>query len=261
MISNNHIRCQAGVASRVGIQLDGATNDIDLNHNQLYADSAGEMLVGISYVAAHAVTNVRRIGNRFHANVTTKVGGTEPTTNTIWADVGIDRNLLPAGSYIEVPQIATPATPASGQIRVYGKSDDRVYRLTDGGAEIPLGGSGFRELVLIIDGGGATITTGVKAYIPIIGFTGTITAWRILADASGSIVVDVWKDTYANFPPVVADTIAGTEKPTLSSAQKNEDTALSTWTTALADGEVLGFNVDSATTVQRVTLILKIQET
>lgn len=119
----------------------------------------------------------------------------------------------------------------------------------------------YRELVFIIDGGGSAITTGVKGDVRIQGFSGTIVAWTILGDQSGSIVVDVWKDTYANFAPTVADTIAGSEKPTLSSASKNEDAALSTWTTAIADGDCLRFNVDSATTVTRVTITIKIQET
>ncbi|HLF05237.1 MAG TPA: hypothetical protein VI855_08485, partial [Dehalococcoidia bacterium] len=87
----------------------------------------------------------------------------------------------------------------------------------------------------IIDGGGSAITTGQKGHVEI-PFPMTITGWTILADQSGSIVVDVWKDTYANFPPTVADTIAGTEKPTLASVQKNQDLALGTWTTALAAG-------------------------
>jgi hypothetical protein len=108
----------------------------------------------------------------------------------------------------------------------------------------------------IIDGGGAAITTGQKGHVEV-PFAMTITGWTILADQSGSIVVDVWKDTYANFPPAVADTIAGTEKPTLSSAQKNQDLSLTTWTTAVAVGDVLAFNVDSAATVQRVTVALR----
>lgn len=109
---------------------------------------------------------------------------------------------------------------------------------------------------ITIDGGGSAITTGVKGYLPI-PFTCVINNWNIVADASGSIVVDVWKDTYANFPPTVADTIAGSEKPTLSSAQKNQDLTLSTWTTTVTSGDVLGFNVDSATTVTRATVIIR----
>jgi hypothetical protein len=108
----------------------------------------------------------------------------------------------------------------------------------------------------IIDGGGSAITTGQKGHLEI-PFAITITGWTILADVSGSIVVDVWKDTYALFPPTVADTIAGTEKPTLASVQKNQDLALGTWTTAVAAGDILAFNVDSATTVTRVVVALR----
>lgn len=112
----------------------------------------------------------------------------------------------------------------------------------------------------IIDGGGATITTGIKGDIEI-PFACTVNSWTILADQTGSIVVDVWKDTYANFPPTVADTITGTEKPTLSSANKNQDLSLSTWTTSIAAGDILRFNVDSVTTVQRVTVAIKVTRT
>ena len=89
-------------------------------------------------------------------------------------------------------------------------------------------------------------------------FNCTITGWTLLADQSGSIVIDVWKDSYGNFPPTVADTIAGTEKPTLASVQKNQDLTLSTWTTGLLQGDVLGFNVDSVTTVTRIALALRV---
>lgn len=106
-----------------------------------------------------------------------------------------------------------------------------------------------------IDGSGATITTGIKGYVTI-PYAMTITGWDILADTSGSVVVDVWKDTYANYPPTVADTIAGSEKPTLSTATKNQDASLSTWTTSVTAGDIIGFKVDSATTVTRVHVII-----
>ena len=111
------------------------------------------------------------------------------------------------------------------------------------------------SLQFVIDGGGSAITTGQKGHL-VVPFNMTITGWDIFADQSGSIVVDVWKDTYANFPPTVADTIAGTEKPTLASAQKNQDLTLTTWATSLTKGDNLAFNVDSITTVQRVVVVL-----
>jgi hypothetical protein len=106
-----------------------------------------------------------------------------------------------------------------------------------------------------IDGGGSAITTGVKGYVRV-PFNCVITSWDIVADQSGSVVVDVWLDTYANFPPTVADTIAASAKPTLSSAQKNQDSTLTGWTKNLTEGSYLGFNVDSASTVTRVTVTL-----
>lgn len=110
---------------------------------------------------------------------------------------------------------------------------------------------------LIIDGGGVVITTGVKAYLEI-PFACTITAATLLADVSGSIVVDIWKDTYANYPPVVGDTITAAAKPTISAATKSQNTTLTGWTTSITAGDILGFNVDSATTVTKVTVSLKI---
>ena len=112
----------------------------------------------------------------------------------------------------------------------------------------------------IIDGGGSAIATGEKGHVEL-PFAMTITGWTILADQSGSIVVDVWKDAYANYPPTNADSIAGTEKPTLSSAQKNQDLSLTTWTTGVAAGHILAFEVESATNVTRVTVALRGRKT
>lgn len=112
-----------------------------------------------------------------------------------------------------------------------------------------------------IDGGGSAITTGLqKAYV-VVPYNCTITGWQLFADQSGSIVIDVWKDTYGNFPPTIADTITGSEKPTLSSVRLNQDVSLTTWTTSLTEGDVLFFNVDSATTVTAVSLVIYVTKT
>lgn len=117
---------------------------------------------------------------------------------------------------------------------------------------------------ITIDGGGVAITTGVKGFIAVEKAC-TIVGWRLLStDAgatAGAIVIDVWKDTYANYPPTVADTIAASAKPTLSGVNKNVDTTLTGWGTSLAAGDILGFNVDSATTVTKVLLELKVTAT
>lgn len=117
-----------------------------------------------------------------------------------------------------------------------------------------------RTITFIIDGGGSAITTGVKGYLEI-PFACTINQVTMLADQSGSAVVDIWKDTYANFPPLDADSITAAAVPTITTATKSQDATLTGWTTAIAAGDILGFNVDSATTVTRVTLALKVTAT
>lgn len=107
----------------------------------------------------------------------------------------------------------------------------------------------------VIDGGGAAVTTGAKGQLSI-PFSCTITGWVITADQSGSCVVDVLKSTYAGFPTTAS--IAGTDKPTLSAAQKNENLAVSQWTTTISSGDELQFNVNSATTVTRINITINV---
>jgi len=115
---------------------------------------------------------------------------------------------------------------------------------------------------LILDGGGSVLTTGIKGFVEV-PFACTITAATLLSSdaavTSGSVVVDVWKDVYANYPPTVADTITASAKPTLSSATKSKDTTLTGWTTSIAAGDVIGFKVDSVALLTRVTLTLTVQ--
>lgn len=114
-----------------------------------------------------------------------------------------------------------------------------------------------RVLGATFDGGGSTPTVGSVGYV-VSPYAGTIDRWYIVADASGSAVVDVWKA--AGAIPVNANTIAGSEKPTLSAQQLANDTALGTWTTAVAVGDVFGFELESVTTCTRVTVEVRIQE-
>ncbi len=111
----------------------------------------------------------------------------------------------------------------------------------------------------IIDGGGVVISAGQKGHV-VVPFNGTILSSTILADQSGSAVVDIWKDTYANFPPADADSITASAPPTLSSATKAQDTTLTGWTTAITTGDVLAFNVDSCSTCTRLTISLKVKK-
>lgn len=108
------------------------------------------------------------------------------------------------------------------------------------------------------DGAGFAVLAGTTVYVPV-PFAGTITGWTMLADVSGSAVLDVWNDTYANYPPTVADTIAAAAKPTISSAVKGASTTLTGWATTVRAGDILAFHIDSAATITRLAVSLQFQ--
>ena len=112
-------------------------------------------------------------------------------------------------------------------------------------------------LEIIIGDGTNEISTGVAGDIEV-PYACTIVSAELYADQSGSIVIDIWKDTHANFPPTNDDSITASAPPTLSSADHGQDTTLTGWTKSLSKGDILRFNVDSVTTCTRVTLVLRV---
>lgn len=129
---------------------------------------------------------------------------------------------------------------------------------------ISLSNIAVAAVAFVIDGGGLVITTGVKGYLKV-PFACTITLASLLGDQSGSVVVDVWKCTFAQFDsgsthPVVGDSITGGSPPTISSSTKSQDSTLSGWTVSIAAGDILAFNVNSITTMTRVTLTLSVSK-
>ena len=116
------------------------------------------------------------------------------------------------------------------------------------------------SITFIIDGGGSAITTGIKGALEI-PFACTINRVTLLADQSGSIVVDIWKQAYADYPPEDAQSIVAAAPPTLDGAIMSQDSTLTDWTTAIAAGDCLMFNVDSIATCTWVTISLKVTKT
>jgi hypothetical protein len=156
-------------------------------------------------------------------------------------------------------QGSDPSSPPSGEQTVYSKTAGLFVKNASAVVVGPLT-DGHTAIEVILEGGGVAITTGIKGDIEL-PFAGKITAVRLFADQSGSIVIDLWKDVYANFPPDVADTITASAKPTLSSATHSQDSTLTGWTTTFAKGDILRVNVDSVATVTRVTLSLTVSRT
>jgi collagen triple helix repeat protein len=109
--------------------------------------------------------------------------------------------------------------------------------------------AGVRQISFTIDGNGSPIASGTWKDFPSVNFACTINKVTIAADRSGSITVDIWKSNGAI--PTSANKISASAPVTLSSAQLNQNSALTGWTTSITPGDVFGFNVASASTVTR----------
>jgi hypothetical protein len=129
-------------------------------------------------------------------------------------------------------------------------------------------GSNLGNIVALFDAGTGVVATNSRVSIPGISFNGTITGWQIFEVSDtpivSSCVVDVWKDTYASFPPIVGDSIFTTpNKPTLTSAIKNQNispTFIGAGAT-VSIGDCLVFNVDSNTGGRKLIVSLQITKT
>lgn len=165
---------------------------------------------------------------------------------------------------IKLAQIYVPptvSTIASNSVR-----DTRLSCFGSYNIEVPFGD------------GVSVIPTGVSKTGNIIEWPGRIDRWTLEANAIGGLRIDIWKDLLTNHPPTVTDTIIASGKPTLSSARVASGSVLtmsgtgatSQWTGAVLVGPtapILGtneysllYNVDSASTITKATLTLRVQK-
>jgi len=104
------------------------------------------------------------------------------------------------------------------------------------------------------DGGGSPIPVGktARVYCPV---AVTITASTIIADVSGSIVIDVWVSSYPT-APTSANSITGSAKPTISNSDHAQDIVLGNWSTSVPAGSWIVFHVDSCSEITSASICL-----
>jgi hypothetical protein len=134
------------------------------------------------------------------------------------------------------------------------------FVLRSNGTAAPTWTAQTGAVALVVDGNGAAFSSGLKGFVQV-PFAATITSVTLLADQTGSVVLNIWKDTFANFPPTVADSICGSSKPTISSSNKYTDSTLTGWTTSIAANDILAFNVESVLNFTKLTITLNLVRT
>jgi len=123
------------------------------------------------------------------------------------------------------------------------------------------------SITFIVDGAGAVIATGIKGFIEA-PFSGSISAVRAFADTSGELSVNIYKQTYDDYPFVDPDDLsdeitdsAGSHEIRLDSADKYQDTTLTGWTVDFVQGDIFVFVVTNSlgpTDITKCTISLTV---
>lgn len=114
----------------------------------------------------------------------------------------------------------------------------------------------------IIDGFGSNITTGYKGSI-IVPFDCTLQSVTLLgSSAAANFQVDIWKSSYTAYTgsatsPSAANSITGGSPPEITSSYKYTNSTLTSWVSSFGEGDILSFNVISASSMYRVTISLQ----
>lgn len=164
-----------------------------------------------------------------------------------------------AGDTITIKADAAPAT------NEFNLSEDRDIILTGDVMAAFLRVSGYWELLWVnhipivsiqvtLGGTGSAIADGTYVDLRWL-YDFELIATGSMADQPGTIRVEHWHDTWANFPPTSADEIGAI---ILTAAQKGEDTSLSGYTDkTYLKGEVSRLYVDgAATSITQITVEL-----
>ena len=180
------------------------------------------------------------------AGTVASVSGTE---NRITSSGGINPVIDISAAYDSAVQSYANGVANTAESNANSYTDSAITNVKKGSIGISISGSGY------------VIATGGQQSISMPPFAGTITGWYLFETSDTPIastcVIDVWKDTYANYPPTVADTIFGT-KPSLTAVTKNTATGLSI---SFSANDIFKYNIDSNDLAQNLQLILLITKT
>ena len=174
-------------------------------------------------------------------------------------------------SYNSSPPAGTPGFWSASSSGEPASGVTQAYNFNPAPTVAPLISVSFQRLPLsqpypislTIDGGGSPILPGGKGYVQV-PYNAVIRSVSLIGDQAGSAVVDIQRCSFAQYDPgthpVPADSITASDKPTLSSAYKSQDTTLTGWSTQVFAGDILSFEVLSASAVTRLVLTLSAEK-
>jgi len=212
------------------------TNAVATGKSEAIAASLGLIATALAWSEANTTLPAGRIGVESDT-LRFKIGNGSST----WAELAYAGELFD-GVFTEA---AAPATPSSGKVVLYAKTDGLLYSKDDAGVETQVsggagGGSGGETWDAAFDGLGYVVVTGSMSFRPVAS-TGTIAKAALVGDVSGSVTVTVKKYTPSG-GALASEVTLGTIA--LASVRHNSSTP--SW--SVTAGDVLEFSLGGTIT-------------
>jgi hypothetical protein len=121
-------------------------------------------------------------------------------------------------AYLQFKEGAAPATPASGLVKIFAKTDGLYYILDDAGVETVLGGAGTitKGIAFYLDGDLEVETTAMSFIAPVAMTVQSVKLAVDTAPTDAAIIIDLHKNgttlftTQGNRPTIAASGTAAT---------------------------------------------------
>jgi hypothetical protein len=230
------------------LRVDGfrqMSGDLGLGGNDLY--NANSISASILRTPSAIITNIQAtsITGSLFGNATSAT--TSITSSyVISASVAISSSVSISSSFATTASYARNAQTASYVLQAVSAS----YAVTSSYAL----NTDVTQTITFVVGGTTTVTTGTKNNTRVISpYTGTITGWKLITDASSTVTLDIWKSTGI---PTNTNSITGTAKPSLTTAQFATSSILTGWTTAVSENDIFIMEVESNSNASYINLTL-----
>lgn len=113
-----------------------------------------------------------------------------------------------------------------------------------------------RTINFIVDSGNQDMTPGEKGLLTI-DVNGVIDSWKIFAETSGNLQIDIQKSNYSTYPAFTS--IVSGNYPTITSTNKGFDDVLTGWNTAIMAGDILKFVVNYSVDIRQFLISFKLK--
>lgn len=210
------------------------------------------------YPNGHWDTQVAAVTVGSTGLLTAAQGLTVSGGNTILAQASASTVTIGGGATASSVNWMEPSGSGTNKVVVTAPAlaSDRAIAWPDAAGTVALTTQTTGSIEFELDGSGLAIAAGTKLAVVRLNYAGTITGAYLFADVSTSSVIDIWKDTTANYPPTNADSITASAKPTLTAATNSANTTLTGWTTSFAAGDVVIIEVESNNNATHLKLVL-----